>query len=245
MDSTALILNLDQNNPMPVYEQILKQIIQLIDMGTLRAGTHLPPTRTLARKLDVNRSTVYRAYQELWAQGYIKSRPGSFSTVRHRSVSAAGKDRKHAGILSWDKLSTPRSRDIYKTYLSHVNKYPEIDPSRVIALTDLAADRQLCPVEDFRKCVREVLLRKGSEILSYGEPAGYGPLRETIARHMQVHGVSVRPEEILITDDAQHAIELALKLLAVSGTRSRSKLLPTGWAFRFSGFMVRICLRFP
>jgi len=172
MDSTALILNLDQNNPMPVYEQILNQIIQLIDMGTLRAGTHLPPTRTLARKLDVNRSTVYRAYQELWAQGYIKSRPGSFSTVRHRSVSAAGKDRKHAGILSWDKLSTPRSRDIYKTYLSHVNKYPEIDPSRVIALTDLAADRQLCPVEDFRKCVREVLLRKGSEILSYGEPAG-------------------------------------------------------------------------
>ena len=47
-------------------------------------GAALPSSRTLAERLGLNRSTVYRAYEELWALGYVDSRPGSYTRVRRR-----------------------------------------------------------------------------------------------------------------------------------------------------------------
>jgi DNA-binding transcriptional MocR family regulator len=214
-----ILLNIDPRGPAPVYEQVYRQIIRLIESGGLKAGSRLPATRTLAASLGLNRATVYRAYQELWACGYLESRPGSYSVVRERAGTATAENRDPSRAFSWRTLSTPRSRRLHEDYLRFKGAVPAAAPKGALYMTELSADRDLSPVADLRKCVREVLLRKGSEILAYGQPAGYPPLRETIARHMQVHGVSVAPEEILVTDGAQHATELLLKLMTVPGTR--------------------------
>jgi DNA-binding transcriptional MocR family regulator len=62
-----------------------------------------------------------------------------------------------------------------------------------------------------------VLLERGAALLDYGDPAGFPPLRETLARRMRAHGVTVSPDEILVTQGAQQALELVLKLLGRSG----------------------------
>jgi DNA-binding transcriptional MocR family regulator len=62
-----MLLHLDRESRVPLHEQIRAQIALHIDQGTVRPGSKLPPTRVLARSLGVNRSTVYRCYQELWA----------------------------------------------------------------------------------------------------------------------------------------------------------------------------------
>ena len=78
------LLDVRKESPIPCFRQICDQVARLVDDGSLPVGSHLPPTRVLARTLGLNRSTVVRAYQELWALGYLESRSGSYSTVRER-----------------------------------------------------------------------------------------------------------------------------------------------------------------
>ena len=58
---------------------------------------------------------------------------------------------------------------------------------------------------------------QGSNILKYPPARGYKPLLEFIANRMQIHGISVSPDELLITNGAQNAIDLVMKLLAKPG----------------------------
>jgi GntR family transcriptional regulator/MocR family aminotransferase len=52
-----------------------------IRSGSLREGTRLPATRTLAADLRVSRGVVVRAYEQLTAEGYLQTRQGSGTEV--------------------------------------------------------------------------------------------------------------------------------------------------------------------
>ena len=58
-----------------LYEQIYEHIRQEIREGKLLAGERLPSTRSLAEYLQVARSTVDCAYDQLLSEGYIEARP--------------------------------------------------------------------------------------------------------------------------------------------------------------------------
>ena len=58
-----------------LYEQIYEHIKSEIREGKLLNGERLPSTRFLAEYLQVARSTVDYAYDQLQAEGYIESRP--------------------------------------------------------------------------------------------------------------------------------------------------------------------------
>ncbi|MDI6619807.1 MAG: GntR family transcriptional regulator [Clostridiales bacterium] len=60
----------------PIYEQIAKQIKNLIMSGKLCEGQMLPSIRSLARELQISVITTKRAYEELERDGYIVTRPG-------------------------------------------------------------------------------------------------------------------------------------------------------------------------
>lgn len=57
--------------------------------GSLRAGTRLPASRTLARDLDVSRGVVVRAYEQLAAEGYLRARQGRGTEVADVAGGAA------------------------------------------------------------------------------------------------------------------------------------------------------------
>ncbi|MDH4257837.1 MAG: PLP-dependent aminotransferase family protein, partial [Candidatus Aminicenantes bacterium] len=48
---------------------------------------------------------------------------------------------------------------------------------------------------------------------------GYPPLRQLIARRLRLHGISVSSEEILITNGAQQAIDLLIRVLSGPGEK--------------------------
>jgi DNA-binding transcriptional regulator YhcF (GntR family) len=81
-----MILNIDRAKKVSIFQQLVNQISMLIDCGDLQVGFQLPSSRQLAMTLGVNRSTVTRAYEELWALGYLDSTPGSYTKVRKRLV---------------------------------------------------------------------------------------------------------------------------------------------------------------
>ncbi|PJJ45540.1 GntR family transcriptional regulator [Glutamicibacter mysorens] len=66
------------------YEQIRLQIVSLIALGELPAGSKLPTVRALATDLGVAAGTVARAYKELEAEGLITSRRRAGTVVNER-----------------------------------------------------------------------------------------------------------------------------------------------------------------
>lgn len=212
-----LLLHLDRDSRIALHEQVRAQIALHVDQGTLAPGGRLPPTRKLAASLGVDRSTVYRAYQDLWAQGYLASRPGSYSVVRARPRPGKPSRAVERPLLDFERRSAPSARRLFP----ELRRMAELaaaghDPS-LINFATLAADRELCPVEDIQRAFRQVISRRGKAVFDYGEPAGYRPLRETIAAGMRVHGVAVGAEDILITNGSQHGFDLLLRLFGRPG----------------------------
>jgi len=67
-------IRLDPADKAPPYEQIKVEIIDLIAAEQLAEFTRLPSIRQLAGDLGVAPNTVARAYRELEADGFVRSR---------------------------------------------------------------------------------------------------------------------------------------------------------------------------
>ncbi len=71
---------------MPIYEQIVQQIKQLILKGALAEGAPLPSMRLLAKELRISVITTKRAYEELEREGFITTVTGKGSFVAGKNI---------------------------------------------------------------------------------------------------------------------------------------------------------------
>src|SRR5262245_55100453 len=67
-------LHISASDGVPIYQQIVQQIKNLVASGRLAPGEELPPIRVLAEQLLVNPNTVARAYRELGTAGVLTNR---------------------------------------------------------------------------------------------------------------------------------------------------------------------------
>lgn len=77
----SLVLTLVPDDPTPPYEQLRRQLADLITAGQVRPGDRLPPLRQLAGDLGVAVGTVARTYRELEQEGMLISRRGGGTRV--------------------------------------------------------------------------------------------------------------------------------------------------------------------
>jgi DNA-binding transcriptional MocR family regulator len=213
-----LLLKIKPESSVPIYRQIITRISDLIEKEIMKPGDRIPPSRNLAVRLGINRSTVYRAYQELQAFGYLESRPGSYMTVRKRKKNVPHHPDFHRGMIRWSEASNRHSQELFSLF-HYFNAEKNNRPKDCINFSRLDMDYRLMPVGDFRRSLNQVLTNHGQNVLGYGDYAGYHPLREYIAQRLQIHGISVVAEEILITNGSQQAIDLILKMLTVPGNK--------------------------
>jgi len=77
----------------PIYRQIMRQVVQGISGGHLKPGEQLPSHRDLAEQLVVAPLTVKKAYDELERSGYLETRRGhgTFVGPKGRGLSKAEK----------------------------------------------------------------------------------------------------------------------------------------------------------
>lgn len=231
-------------NPVaPLYRQIYERVrMQILD-GRLRPGERVPATRTLADELGVARNTVARAYDDLLAEGYLRGRRGSGTYVAEirRPGEDAIDERSTPRLTSWARralVSLPVSIGAYPP----PGRKPapiETTSSRLPQGEDQACSERSRGAEDvtplaydfrpgtpdwdaFPRIVWWRLLgrrlREGAQLGRYGDPAGYPPLRAAIARHVAAaRAVVCRPEQVVIVNGTQQAIDLLGKLLIEPG----------------------------
>ena len=69
-------INVQTKSGLPIYEQIERQIKDMIVSGGLKEGEMLPSIRTLAADSKISVITVKKAYEDLEQEGMIYSVPG-------------------------------------------------------------------------------------------------------------------------------------------------------------------------
>jgi GntR family transcriptional regulator len=69
-------LLINPSDELPIYRQIMRQIVEAIAGGRLKSGDRLASHRELSEQLVIAPLTVKKAYDELEALGYIETQRG-------------------------------------------------------------------------------------------------------------------------------------------------------------------------
>lgn len=199
-----------------LYEQIYAHIRQEIEEGRLLSGERLPSTRSMAEYLQVSRSTVDYAYEQLLSEGYIEARPckGYYvctiekplrGTERQEICKTAGDSRgltdvKVTGDIAQEPVTgteaESRQQDILYDFSPH------------------AVDMSLFPYSVWKRITREVVSMENRDMFLQGEPQGDYELRSTIGRYLHSsRGVECTPEQIIIGAGNDYLLLLLEKIL--------------------------------
>ena len=87
-------IGLDHNSGVPIYRQIISQILYAIARGDLPPGTQLPTVRQLAVDLSVNPNTIIKAYKELEIRGNLETQQGTGTFISDAEVTIAPDEKK-------------------------------------------------------------------------------------------------------------------------------------------------------
>ncbi len=81
--------SIDKRSPVPMYYQIMRQILDKIQRGEFAVDSALPPEQELAKTYKVSRMTVRQAIVELVNEGILKRRKGIGTFVAHPKIEQA------------------------------------------------------------------------------------------------------------------------------------------------------------
>jgi GntR family transcriptional regulator/MocR family aminotransferase len=202
-------IHIDPESAVPVYRQIADGIRIAAEEGRLAPGHRLPPTRELARSLSVNRQTVVAAYEHLATEGWVRSHTGKGTFVTDPRVARVATDETPDGLGGEEGWLTTFSRAVEGPNVGGLlSVYQTANAPDGISFAGSYPARDLMPVDEFARVMDQTIRRMGREVMSYGPTAGHLPLRRLLADTMREAGSSVDPENVLITNGAQQAIEL-------------------------------------
>ncbi|HEY8321794.1 MAG TPA: PLP-dependent aminotransferase family protein [Candidatus Baltobacteraceae bacterium] len=206
----GLLPTLDRDSIVPLYLQIYEHLREAILAGTLPESTRLPPERTMAEELRVNRSTVVRAYRELVAGGLIDQRVGSGSRVAHLR---AGQPERSPAVPWWVTLPPWRVGEFPMVLGELAAKH---EPGRISFVQGVAPDEP-SPLAELASSFERVA-RDPRLVLSYGDSEGYEPLRGAIAERMRARGASaIEPKNVVVLTGSTQGIMIVAQSLAEPG----------------------------
>jgi GntR family transcriptional regulator len=103
---------------LPLFRQIVRQIIDAIAAGRLKSGDQLPSHRELSEQLVIAPLTVKRAYDELEAAGYIETQRGRGTFVRSRLPVVDRKNQR-------EEIARTAQRLLSESYLAGLS-FPDV-----------------------------------------------------------------------------------------------------------------------
>ncbi|MCI0628119.1 MAG: PLP-dependent aminotransferase family protein, partial [Acidobacteria bacterium] len=84
-------------------------------------------------------------------------------------------------------------------------------PRQGLSFVIARPDAQYFPIAELRNCCNIVLRREGASILQLGPSDGYPLLKEVLLELLAAEGLSVKDENLLITDGCQQSLDLICK----------------------------------
>jgi GntR family transcriptional regulator/MocR family aminotransferase len=197
----------DRSSGVPFYSQIYDGYRVAILSGRLGPGQRLPSTRTLASELQISRLPVLNAFEQLLHEGYLEGKVGSGTYVR---------DCIPDEIARPMRLRRPMSAPL--PVHTPASPAPDIalergDGGAGTFASIPALDR--FPHETFARLTRKHAANLPPELLSYGDPAGYLPLREAVAAYLRTaRAVDCDAGQVIILSGSQMGLRVSAMALA-------------------------------
>jgi GntR family transcriptional regulator len=85
---------LDAHSGVPVYRQLIDQVLGAVATGALRSGDQLPTVRQVAVDLAINPNTVMRAYREMEIRGILDTQQGSGTFIGEQKTAPPKEERE-------------------------------------------------------------------------------------------------------------------------------------------------------
>ena len=229
VDLTGIRLDPARGLSRQLYQALRERILD----GRLGGRTRLPASRDLAGLLGVSRNTVSRAFDQLYAEGYIEGRVGAGTFVADL--------REPSPRSAADSPPGPAHGPALRLLAEHRLNPRPAGPPRAFRVGVPAFD--LFPFETWARLSARFWRRPPPEALGYGDPAGDWRLRELVAAYLRSsRGLTCTPEQVLITCGSQQAISLCAQLLLQAGERvaiENPGYRAAGHAFAVAG--ARLC----
>ncbi|MFE0946766.1 MocR-like pyridoxine biosynthesis transcription factor PdxR [Streptomyces mutabilis] len=166
---------------------------EAVRSGRLTPGTRLPSSRDLATDLGVSRGLITEVYEQLTAEGYLRSGRGAGTWVGD-AVRAA----------------RPRARDLA----------PRSGGDRA-GFVPGTPDLSLFPRAAWGAAQRSVLAELPHEALGYPDPRGLPRLRTALAELLtRRRGVVADPERLVVVSGVAQATALLASVLQARGVRT-------------------------
>jgi GntR family transcriptional regulator/MocR family aminotransferase len=214
-------LAVDKSSAEPAYEQISRQIEELVRQGLLGPGARIPSIRQLAQRLGLANSTVAIAYDELAARRVIETRRGSGTFIagevdapRKIDLSrGAGDGAAHdARPMNWEKYFF--GSDFFGMPVGAKNQ-------KLIRFTQASPDPALFPLERIKQVSASMLWTPQAFFFDRANPQGYQPLVEHIEKEMALAGVPMAAgqNDVILTGGFQRALSLLIDYLIRDGQK--------------------------
>lgn len=182
--------SLDISLKRQVYGQIRTRILQ----GALNAGDRLPPSRELAKQLNVSRNVVVEAYEQLFVEGYVEGKQGSGTYVAQGAYLEQNRKKRPISLLEIEQKNEADDDIIdFRSGIPALNRFPK---------------------KEWGKLVKEVCEEATDATFGYDNPEGRYELRHVLSRYLKrTRGVHCHPDQLVITSGATQALSLIANLL--------------------------------
>ena len=192
---------------MNLYENLASQLKDAIRQGIYPPGDRVPSVRRLSSQHQVSQATVVAAYRLLESHGWLEARPQSGFFARHPESAPPAASATEAGegpcAVNVTELAVRLSR--------HTQR-PDL-----VSLGAAVPHADFLPLADLRAALGRALRANADLGSRYSFPPGEEALRARIARRATEHGCAFGPEDVVITDGCQEALNLALRAVAKAG----------------------------
>jgi GntR family transcriptional regulator/MocR family aminotransferase len=179
----------------PIYYQLYECIKKEIIYGNIKTDEKLPSLRKLAKHLQLSKNTIEAAYEQLYAEGYIKRIPkvGYLVEDIHSDLL------KVPNVFNSEHLMEENLEDSKKIKYDFEPKY---------------MDKSCYNPKMWKNIINSIINEEFETLLSYGDAQGEYELRYELAKYIyENRGVHCAPNQIVVGAGTQYCLNMICQLL--------------------------------
>lgn len=190
----------------PRYLALADELDALIRSGALRAGDRLPSVRQTCQSRHLSPATVFQAYYLLESRGLVSAAPRSgyfVNALRHGASPHTSQPSAQPGEVAVSEL-------VFEVLGAS-------SAANLLPLGSAFPAATLFPLEPLRRAVQAGMRKLEPTQITAELPLGHEGLRRQIALRYLRLGISIGPDEIVLTNGALEALNLCLQVLTRPG----------------------------
>jgi GntR family transcriptional regulator/MocR family aminotransferase len=189
-----------KDSQLSLVSQVYQSIKYKIHIGTLKSNQKLPSTRQLSSDIKVSRNVIIEAYEQLFAEGYLKTIKGSGTYVNDGL------------ILENYKTSNKIQKENIKGLKFELNE-------NVIDFRTGVPNLSMFPKDIWGKLYKNICNYISPIQLDYYEPRGCYELRYELTLYLnRVRGILCQPSQIFITTGAAQSFSMIGQMFHLKST---------------------------